>query len=169
MNFVSTVDGHHETDQYVFFWAGPFSNWYPSPFALDGLQFNCAEQAMMYYKAATFCDMNSMELVLKAKDPKRQKAIGRAVSGFNDDVWVSVREEISDKFLFAKFSQDPVLQQILLDTGEKILVEASPFDAIWGIKMGVNEYPQILDPKNWRGLNLLGESLMRVRSKLRQT
>lgn len=166
MNFISTVDGHYETDQYVFFWSGPFSNWHPSPFQMDGLDFNCSEQAMMYYKAATFADMAVMEKVLKTRDPKKQKALGRTVRGFDDPTWCSVREEISDRFLLAKFQQNHDLKQILLNTGDKILVEASPFDAVWGIKMGVNEYPQILDPKNWRGLNLLGESLMRVRHQL---
>jgi ribA/ribD-fused uncharacterized protein len=66
---------------------------------------------------------------------------------------------------YAKFSQNDELSDELLATGNKILVEASPYDTIWGIGMGEKE-PGINDPANWKGLNLLGWSIMLVRKEL---
>lgn len=75
---------------------------------------------------------------------------------------------VVDKILYQKFTQDEELKKILLDTGDRIIVEASPYDKVWGIAMGVDKYPAILDPKNWKGQNLLGQCLMRVRDKIRK-
>lgn len=165
------VPGHYETDDYVFFWAGPFSNWESCYFYWSvggiGAKFNCSEQAMMAAKANLFGDTESQRAIMRSHDPAEQKAFGRQVRGYVEDEWVKVREEISDSFLLRKFYQNPELKQILLDTGDKIIVEASPYDKVWGIGMGVNNYPDILDQSKWKGQNLLGESLMRVRTRLR--
>lgn len=165
------VPGHYETDEYVFFWAGPFSNWHAAEFSMpwrefQNHKFNCSEQAMMWLKADLFGDEESKEKILKSKDPKKQKELGRAVKGYVEEEWVAVRQEYSDYFLLRKFAQNDDLLLILLETGTKTIVEASPYDTIWGIGMGVNNYPEILDRNKWRGLNLLGESLMRVRTIL---
>lgn len=165
--FDQSVPGHYGTDDYVFFWSGPFSNWHSAEFYMPvngaGIKMNCSEQAMMYIKAVMFKDDVSAEKIRTTKDPSKQKALGRAVSGYDEAVWVSQREKVSDEFLLRKFYQNEDLKQILLDTGDRIIVEASPYDKVWGIGMGVNQYPDILDPKKWKGQNLLGESLMRVR------
>jgi hypothetical protein len=65
----------------------------------------------------------------------------------------------------AKFGQHESLKTFLLQTGDRILVEASPFDHIWGIGMAAS-HPDAEKPENWRGLNLLGFALMEVRSRL---
>lgn len=165
------VPGHYETDDYVFFWAGPFSNWEPCKFywSVGGVasMFNCSEQAMMAAKANLFGDKESLRKIMNSDDPKVQKALGRAVSGYVESEWVAVRDDISDSFLLRKFYQNETLRNILLDTGDKIIVEASPYDKVWGIGMGVNNYPDILDQSKWKGENLLGKSLMRVRKYLR--
>lgn len=169
--YIETVKGHYETDEYVFFWSGPFSNWEPSTFYMmlgrSPVQFNCAEQAMMFMKAQFFNDTETGKKILEAKSPKRQKELGRLVKNYDESDWVSVREYISQEFLLRKFFQNPKLLRLLRDTGNKHLVEASPYDAVWGIKMGIDKYPAILDRSNWKGLNLLGESLMQVRQILR--
>lgn len=169
--FDMKVPGHYETDDYVFFWAGPFSNWEPCTFSWSvggcATKFNCSEQAMMAAKANLFGDKESHRKIMESKDPKAQKAYGRAVSGYVESKWVAVREEVTDSFLLRKFYQNEKLKRILLDTGDKIIVEASPYDKVWGIGMGVNNYPDILDQSKWKGQNLLGESLMRVRKYLR--
>jgi len=66
----------------------------------------------------------------------------------------------------AKFGQNPALKTFLLNTGHRILVEASPTDRIWGIGWSEND-PQTQNPEQWRGLNLLGFALMVARSQLR--
>ncbi len=67
-----------------------------------------------------------------------------------------------------KFRRNEAFANALLTTGTSILVEASPYDRIWGIGLGEHD-PRIGDPSAWRGLNLLGKALMRVRDVLSQS
>ena len=57
------------------------------------------------------------------------------------------------------------LKEILLSTGNKVLVEASPKDTIWGIGLSVND-ENIEDKNCWRGTNYLGYELTRLKFKL---
>ena len=70
-------------DKYKFFWSGPFSNWHPSIFVVDGIEYNCGEQYMMHMKALHFNDAASAEKIMKSKDPKQQKYLGRNVRNFD--------------------------------------------------------------------------------------
>lgn len=54
----------------------------------------------------------------------------------------------------------------LLETGDAVLVEASPLDKIWGIGLA-RDNADASNPKKWKGLNLLGKALMAVREDLR--
>jgi ribA/ribD-fused uncharacterized protein len=132
---------------------------------IDGIQYNCCEQYMMHQKALTFGDTETAELVMKTENPKDQKALGRQVKNFDKAKWDTVSIGIVFKGNYAKFNQNVELGDELLATGNKILVEASPYDTIWGIGMGEKE-PGINDPANWKGLNLLGWSIMLVRKEL---
>jgi len=67
----------------------------------------------------------------------------------------------------AKFGHDPGLREFLLATGDRVLVEASPRDRVWGIGLGASS-ERAEDPRQWRGLNLLGFALMRARAALRE-
>jgi ribA/ribD-fused uncharacterized protein len=150
---------------YVFFWNGIYSQWYKAPMTIDGVNYNCCEQYMMHQKALTFGDTETAALVMKTENPKDQKALGRQVKNFDKAKWDTVSIGIVFKGNYAKFSQNVELGDELLSTGNKILVEASPYDTIWGIGMGEKE-PGINDPANWKGLNLLGWSIMLVRKEL---
>jgi len=61
--------------------------------------------------------------------------------------------------------QSKQLGAFLKNTNDRILVEASPVDPIWGIGMA-KDHPQINDPSAWKGHNLLGFALMEVRDKM---
>ena len=65
------------------------------------------------------------------------------------------------------FNQNRDLREFLLSTGDSVLVEASPYDAIWGIRLAASS-PEAQDPMKWRGRNLLGFALMEVRDELRR-
>jgi ribA/ribD-fused uncharacterized protein len=164
-----TVPGHFETDRYVFFWSGPFSNWTKGEFTMlwkdEEITFNCSEQAMMYFKALTFGDFDAAGKVMKTKDARKQKEIGRRVRNFDQSVWEAHAMGVMPEVLAAKFTDVPGYSEILLGTGNKTIVEASPFDAVWGIKMGVN-HPDLLDESKWQGKNLLGICLMAAREML---
>lgn len=156
------------TDHHTFFFSARdvFSNWYAAPFTLQGHQFGCVEQAMMWGKATIFGDHATAAKVLASPDPKDQKALGRQVKPYVDEIWAQRRTRIVYAACHAKFTQNPALLQALMDTGDTQLVEASPYDRIWGIGMGENA-PGVDDEANWRGQNLLGKVLTRLRDNLR--
>lgn len=148
------------TQTHVYFWDGIFSNWHPAKFTdfRTHNTFISTEQAFMWYKAMYFNDKSTAQAILESKDPKEAKVLGRGVSNYDDVKWAAVRVKYMAYVLYLKFSQIPDYKQTLLETGDKILVEASPYDKIWGVGLREND-PLILDEKNWQGLNLLGVAL----------
>jgi len=153
--------------KYTFFWgnSSPFSNWHKSQFEMDELEFNCAEQAMMYYKAILFEDDEAADKIMSAKSPREQKALGRSVKGFDLAVWEKHREHIMYDVLFAKFSQNGEMMEALLKTEDTIIAEMSPYDKIWGTGLAEDD-SKAQDESQWQGLNLLGKALMQVRETL---
>ncbi len=117
---------------------------------------------MMAEKAALFDDQEIRAQVLQAPTPNAAKALGRKVRGFNDQRWLQHRYDIVVRANQAKFSQNPELDEFLMRTGSRIIVEASPVDAIWGIGLA-QDHADVNDPNLWKGLNLLGFALMQVR------
>ena len=154
-----------KTDKYVFFWNGIYSQWYPSPVVIDGMEFNCMEQWMMWNKAKLFEDDEVADLIMSTLRPSKQKELGRTVIGFNKEKWDAVAYDIVVKGNYEKFTQHKDLQEELLKTKDSILVEASPYDTIWGIGMGKNS-PGIENEKNWKGLNLLGKAITEVKKRI---
>lgn len=120
---------------------------------------------MMFSKAKLFGDEDTALRILDAITPKDQKALGRSVRWFDERVWVARREGIVYQANYAKFSQNKEQGRLLLSTNDKILVEASPFDRIWGCGLP-HDHPDINYPERWLGLNLQGKSLERVRAQL---
>lgn len=129
------------------------------------LTFGCAEQFMMYCKAARFGDCETQRLIMASASPKEQKGLGRAVAGFADDSWDEVKSEVVVAGNMAKFGQDESLGRLLLATGDRLLVEAAPRDRVWGIGYGAKNAPH--QRGNW-GENRLGKALMEVRARLRE-
>lgn len=154
------------TDTMVLFYGGYFSQWYCNKFTVDGVVYNCAEQYMMAMKADYFGDNDTKERIMNTKDPSEQKSLGRQVSNFDKEAWDAVSRGFVYKANMAKFS-DPKLKKELLDTGDREIVEASPYDKIWGIGLSVND-PRAEHKKQWRGTNWLGEVLMKVRNDLKE-
>ncbi len=162
--------------KFLFFWGhqperdggtgkGCLSQWWPCTFTADGQEFASAEHYMMWRKALLFGDTAVAARVLAARTPAEAKALGRVVPGFSSDVWESARLDIVVDGNLAKFGQDAALRTYLLSTGSGVLVEASPQDRVWGIGLAASD-PRAADPAQWLGLNLLGEALMEVRSRL---
>jgi len=165
-----------EKFSYIYFWGhhpknkeaidkSCLSQWYPSPFSVDGIHYLTAEHYMMAEKAKTFNDMDSFYEILKADSPKEAKALGRKVKKFDAEIWDYVSQNIVYKGNFEKFSQNKEIKNFLLDTENHILVEASPYDKIWGIGLSQDSI-EATNPEQWRGENILGFVLMQVRDKL---
>jgi len=149
------------TPTMVLFWGGPFSQWYSHTMSIDGVIYNCCEQYMMAEKARLFGDTEALEKIMASDDPRQQKAIGRTVKNFNPHMWNHVCRDVVFKANLNKFS-DPDLKLILMNTGDREIVEASPYDKIWGIGLGEND-PRAEDKSQWQGTNWLGEAIMQVR------
>lgn len=153
-------------NEFVFFWKGPFSQWHKSDFIDEfNIKYFCAEQFMMYSKAKLFKDLETANKILLSTSPKEIKDLGRVVKNFNEEVWDKYKFSIVYKGNFLKFSQDLELLTILLNTGNKLLVEASPYDDVWGIGLS-EEDRNILNVDKWTGQNLLGKALTSVRDYL---
>ena len=143
------------------------SQWFDCRFELFGEAYHTAEQYMMAQKAALFKDWATYERIMEADGPGDYKALGREVKRFDADLWDREKYRIVLMGNLAKFSQNPELLEYLFSTGDSILVEASPFDAVWGVKLGIDD-PRISDPSQWQGENLLGFALMETRFLLRE-
>lgn len=157
------------TDKFVFFWGSQdvFSNFYYAPFKHKGLLFEWSEQAVMYRKAKLFGANKIAEQILKAQTPKDCKDLGRSRQiKFDEDIWVENRERIYKEVLLDKFSSNEIIKAQLMYTMSKILVEASPYDKIWGIGLA-EDHKDAENPDKWKGLNLLGKVLMEVREELK--
>lgn len=156
---------------FVLFWKinqpyGEFSNWYYSPFEINGVMYQTAEHYLMAEKARLMGDEETRQRILQTSSPERVKSLGREVTPFDENVWIDNRKRIMYEACYAKFNSSPKLKQTLLNTSNSIIVEASPFDRIWGIGLNA-EHIDSKNPAKWRGLNLLGEVLMEVRERLK--
>lgn len=166
-NLLEALEKSGPIFEYVFFWGGPLSNWYPAKFTADYRDYLTSEHYFMAHKAMIFHDMETLQKIFKAQTPSEAKSLGRKVVGFNNKIWDDYKEHIMIDANVHKFSQNEEEKNYLLSTGNKILVEASPYDKIWGIGMG-EDHPTIHDPTTWKGLNLLGFCLMEVRRRLQE-
>jgi ribA/ribD-fused uncharacterized protein len=146
--------------------ASCLSQWWPSRFVVDGVEYATAEHWMMAGKARLFGDAEAERRVVAAGHPAEAKKAGRLVRNFDGATWERERFEIVARGSVHKFGADPGLREYLLGTGDRVLVEASPVDRIWGIGLAATD-ERAEDPSRWRGLNLLGFALMEARERLR--
>lgn len=162
--------------KYLHFWghtqkgeqvdASCLSQWFPATFVLDDVSYLTAEHYMMAQKARLFNDPVRLEAILACATPGEAKKLGRQVQNFNAERWNKHCFDYVVQGNIGKFGQNPALKTFLLNTKDRVLVEASPRDRIWGIGMGKNN-PNANHPEHWRGRNQLGFALMMARQALR--
>jgi ribA/ribD-fused uncharacterized protein len=161
--------------EFLFFWGHTvkdeitkacFSQWFPLEFEENGIIYKTAEHYMMAGKAKLFNDNEILEEILKAESPNVAKSLGRKVKNFDPQIWNEHKYEIVKRGNALKFSQNEKYKAFLLSTNDKILVEASPYDTIWGIGM-LEADSRAKNPLQWNGGNLLGFALMEARDELR--
>lgn len=162
--------------KYIFFWGHQpstdgkiikscMSQWWKSSFTIETDTYCCMEQYMMAEKARLFNDHKILDKILNNQNPKQIKELGRQVRGFDNTKWEKYSASIILNGNLAKFLQDENLKQFLMETKDKILVEASPYDKIWGIGLS-EDHDNANNPVLWKGQNLLGFALMEVRDEL---
>ena len=159
--------------EFAFFWQNGsdlfdcFSQWRTSNFQVSTSRYSCCEQYMMAEKARVFGDEQVRKQIMEVIDPMEMKVLGRHVKKFHDKTWDKVKYSVVLNANYYKFTQNKEMKDILLSTGDKVIVEASPTDMIWGIGF-VEDKPEAKKPELWRGLNLLGFALMEVRDEIRK-
>lgn len=141
------------------------SNWYLSEFCVDGKTFSSMEQYMMYKKAELFEDWETAEKILGTDQVGKIKMLGRSVKNYQEAVWNGVRQIVVYEGLLAKFSQEEELRERLLKTKDAVLAECAVRDCIWGIGLSMKDSRRFL-VEEWKGQNLLGYTLMKVRERL---
>jgi hypothetical protein len=151
-------------EEFHLFYGGVFSQWYPCKFTINMIEYNCAEQYMMAMKASMF-DWSMLDEIMASTQPRHQKELGRKIKNFNIELWNKYAKDIVFQGNLAKFGQNTNLRKLLKDTAPKTLVEASPYDKIWGIGLDAKD-PRALSRNTWQGTNWLGETLTRVRDTL---
>lgn len=167
---------NNETLKFLFFWGHQpnkdgsigkscFSQWWETPFEIDGITYTTAEHYMMAGKTRLFKDEEILQKILNATHPNDAKKLGRKVKNFTPELWNAHKFEIVLEANYAKFSQNEALKEYLVNTKDRIIVEASPVDSIWGIGLAADS-PNATNPTKWKGHNLLGYVLMEVRDRL---
>lgn len=130
------------------------------------IYFKCAEQFMMYCKAGRFHDSETQKLILATHDPKEQERLAKLTRGFQPAEWDKIKSQVVLAGNLAKFGQNWHLKALLLDTGDRLLAEASSQDRVWGIGYTAKEAMMHQNEQHW-GENRLGKALMEVRERLR--
>ncbi len=155
--------------KYLFFWGHTpkqkgivdkscFSQWFPAEFSENGDIYKTAEHYMMVQKARLFGDESAAAAILATNHPNQAKLLGRKVLGFNEQRWDEKKYTIVLQANRLKFDTHPELKAFLLSAKNRVLVEASPYDKVWGIGLSADT-SEAQDPKRWQGENLLGFAL----------
>ncbi len=163
--------------KYLFFWGNQpskdgtitkacLSQWWLADFVVGGITYRSTEHWMMAEKARLFKDEATLGRILAAKSPAEAKKLGREIQGFAPEIWEAHKVEIVTAGNLHKFGQNQELAKFLLATSDRVLVEASPVDTIWGIGLAADS-ADATSPAQWQGPNLLGFALMEVRDQLR--
>ena len=156
--------GDRITDTHHYFWGGPFSNWFACEIEYKGHTFANTEQAFMWEKANFFNDKFVADQILETPSPHANKKLGRQVKDFDADKWAAVCYQIMIDVNIPKWR---ILPDHLLMTEDRVIVEASAEDVIWGIGLAPHD-DKVLNESNWRGQNLLGKALIDIRAIIKE-
>lgn len=153
---------HQTTDDVFLFYTKDsiFSNFYPMVVKIDGNNYNCNEQYYQWAKANFFNDEDSANKILSIDDPAQMANIGRSIKGFDKSAWSKRSDIILRKVNTMKFSQNEEAKTALLNTGNRVIGEAS-LSREFGI--GARLFSKGVTNMNWLGKNLMGNILKDIR------
>lgn len=131
-----------------------FTNFSEHPVSLGGRSWRTTEHFFQAQKFST-TDPASFDAVWSAATPKEAAAIGRERSRPLRADWEAVKDDIMRIAVFTKISSYPEIRDLLMGTGEAMIIEDSPYDSYWG------------SGADGTGRNMLGKILMEARSILK--
>jgi ribA/ribD-fused uncharacterized protein len=143
-----------------------FSNMSEHKITIDDVEYKTVEHYVQAMKAREFEDEEMYKKIVATKTPKSAKAIGQKIANFKPEVWDKKKDDVMEKAVRTKFVQHPTLRNMLLETGDKIIGEANPRDTYWGIGTSMN-LGRAKSPSKWRGKNMLGKLMMKLRDDFR--
>ncbi|WP_404789992.1 NADAR family protein [Altericista sp. CCNU0014] len=135
---------------------GCFSNFSPHSIWLGGTLWPTAEH---YYQAQKFVgtvDRHLCQQICNAESPEMAAAIGRNPKHTVRCNWDTLKAAVMYDAVSTKFASHPDLAEVLLKTGQELIIEDSPTDSYWGCGA------------DGLGQNQLGKVLMRVRQELQR-
>jgi len=135
---------------------GCFSNFSLHPIELEGTFWQTVEH---YYQAQKFVGTENERLIVtiqNVKTPMEAATIGRDRTCKVRPDWEQVKIQVMWQGVLTKFLTHTDIQEILLETGDELIVEDSPIDYYWGCG------------QDKTGQNQLGKILMKVRQEIRQ-
>ncbi|KAL4911868.1 hypothetical protein BDW62DRAFT_195971 [Aspergillus aurantiobrunneus] len=165
-----------QQEEPLFFWSetegegGFLAPWYISPFTEDGTRvFVSVGHWVTIQKAKLFGDEAALKRLHATKDTDKHREIGRKIKNFDEEVWKKECYRLAVKGNFLKFisparGNRANLREHLLRTGKRELVNASPYDRLWGIGFKALDAKKIAR-EQW-GANQYGKALMEVRKDL---
>ena len=163
----STCEVEDEHTLAYFGMHSPFSNFYPCNFTVDNVQYCCTEQYIQSSKAVEFGDDLAHARIMRSSNPVAMKNIGKRIRKFNKTRWNAITPRVARTAVTSKFLQNPSLTQVLLDTGTKVLAEASP-ELPWGNGLSFSDV-NVLNRELWsNNPGLMGELLADIRNLIRK-
>lgn len=141
------------------------SIWWPCKVRIEGTVYNSVGQYMQAEKARVFGDLSTRNRILTTTDKYEILELGNSVCGYDERKWRSIGYVVAVCGNYHKFIDNEKCKNALLSTKDLILVKDSDYDSYWGAGCSRNN-PQIENPENWKGKNLLGFALMQVREIL---
>lgn len=143
----------------------PFSNFHNSPFFVDAVCHRTVEHYYQSEKARYFKDFAQQWNILNSWTPLSAKKLGSRVQGYDADRWNEISYRIMAYGVREKIRQNRIIEEKLLSTGNRLIAEASRYDAYWGIGKDRND-PDVSDYQKWPGYNAMGNILMDIRTEI---
>ena len=135
------------------------------PIEIDGQEFVCNEQYIVYEKAMLFNDLPTAAHVLSLHNPREMYNLGKRVNNFDPEVWRTKRDGIVRKCNEVKYKTHEQAKIELMDTGDRTIGEATT-DLHWGVGMTIMN-ADIMDVELWDGENSMGKILQDIRHDIR--
>ena len=117
-----------------------------------GIDWMTSEHA---YQASKFFDEKIFQEILTASSAYKSKEIAQKYEKHVKKDWHKIKINIMEKIVRAKLEQHEYIQRKLLETGDREIVEDSPYDNFWG------------RGPDWEGENHLGKIWMKLREGLK--